>query len=498
LRRLQIKDLEARVEILSSDREERQELMSLLVRSLLAENAQLRKMVKTMAAFIGEGLATSLPRIGVTLEEMHEFLIRPETESVHAAYQALKEARAKEASGELKLGAGTAGGALDLSLMFKGVGETSASGSKRKRSSMAIPSSLAAAGSTPDPSEAKRSRTRSSNGATIADTHADARDIKPSENSQMNGQSPVVVSPLNEVGVPPFRQDHIFAQQQQRNQPTHPSSMMGPAPQGYMPLQDFVQYSQGPPNENSMGYSGPPHMQMPPNMPQYPPQPIPPYSGQYGPGMQSLPVGPVGNMPTADMVRTASNENPLGAGNPSWPGSGGPVEAPMQTGQMLDDNKASWDDILKMQASMVEQGGKKWEAIQLITYHMENYRQNPNYHLPPSLTPTRIQRTIAHEHLIDGIIIPSLRDQLILMRGKYNILKVFKDLCASFEIPGEDPLDYRNWELSEEWMIKHFILVNRELIATCNRWRAQRGDRLLDYDELKREAQARGTAGATK
>jgi hypothetical protein len=79
-------------------------------------------------------------------------------------------------------------------------------------------------------------------------------------------------------------------------------------------------------------------------------------------------------------------------------------------------------------------------------------------------------------------------------------------LSPSFQIPTthyliaepEDPLDYRNWELTEEWMIKHFILVNRELITTCNRWRAQRGDRLLDYDELKREAQARGTAGPTK
>lgn len=89
-----------------------------------------------------------------------------------------------------------------------------------------------------------------------------------------------------------------------------------------------------------------------------------------------------------------------------------------------------------------------------------SYRQNPNYHLPPSLTPTRIQRTIAHEHLIDGIIQPFLRDSMILMRGesfclgaalqlcsrvcsigKYNILKVFKDLCAAFEIPGGENCD---------------------------------------------------------
>jgi len=51
----QIRDLEARVEILSGDKEERVELMLLLVRNLLKENKDLRSMVKSMATFIGEG-----------------------------------------------------------------------------------------------------------------------------------------------------------------------------------------------------------------------------------------------------------------------------------------------------------------------------------------------------------------------------------------------------------------------------------------------------------
>lgn len=178
-------------------------------------------------------------------------------------------------------------------------------------------------------------------------------------------------------------------------------------------------------------------------------------------------------------------------------------------------------------AGRVDSSTFNWgqQANQCLSYRLTSFRQNPNYHLPPSLAPTRIQRTIAHEHLIDGVVQPSLRDQMILMRGKYNILKVFRDLSTQYEIPGgecarrvglslpslifpnltyrhlalsEDPLDHRNWEISEEWMIKYFILVNRELIATCNRWRAQRGDRLLDYDELRREAIKQGTAGPSK
>ena len=51
----QIRDLEARVEVLSGDKEERIELMTLLVRNLLKENKDLRGMVKTMAGFVGEG-----------------------------------------------------------------------------------------------------------------------------------------------------------------------------------------------------------------------------------------------------------------------------------------------------------------------------------------------------------------------------------------------------------------------------------------------------------
>jgi len=270
---------------------------------------------------------------------------------------------------------------------------------------------------------------------------------------------------------------------------------MAPAT-GYLPMNDYgvaFNNANGIPTanttDNSIRYNAQP----------YPSQSVPQFVGQFATGIQPLPIGSMGSQTSLDArIPNGISEQPVSdlPPNPTWPnGTDAPVQPP---GQMLDDSDASWDDILKMQTSLLEDGGKKWEAFQLITYHMENFRQNPNYHLPPSLAPTRIQRTIAHEHLIDGVVQPSLRDQMILMRGKYNILKVFRDLSTQYEIPGEDPLDHRNWEISEEWMIKYFILVNRELIATCNRWRAQRGDRLLDYDELRREAIKQGTAGPSK
>lgn len=50
-----MRDLEVRVEVLSGDKEERVELMTLLLRNLLKENKDLRDMIKSMASFVGEG-----------------------------------------------------------------------------------------------------------------------------------------------------------------------------------------------------------------------------------------------------------------------------------------------------------------------------------------------------------------------------------------------------------------------------------------------------------
>lgn len=50
-----MRDLEARVEVLSGDKEERVELMTLLIRNLLKENKDLRSMLKSMTAFVGDG-----------------------------------------------------------------------------------------------------------------------------------------------------------------------------------------------------------------------------------------------------------------------------------------------------------------------------------------------------------------------------------------------------------------------------------------------------------
>lgn len=95
---------------------------------------------------------------------------------------------------------------------------------------------------------------------------------------------------------------------------------------------------------------------------------------------------------------------------------------------------------------------RKTEALQLITYHLNNFRINHEYKLPPSLMPTTVQRTMPHEHAIDGILFPSIRDRMILLRGRYDLVEAFHGYITEFTLHGDDALDHRNWEGSEKWL----------------------------------------------
>lgn len=99
-----------------------------------------------------------------------------------------------------------------------------------------------------------------------------------------------------------------------------------------------------------------------------------------------------------------------------------------------------------------EETERKTEALQLITYHLNNFRINHEYKLPLSLMPTTVQRTMPHEHAIDGILFPSIRDRMILLRGKYDLIEAFHGYITEFTLHGDDALDHRNWEASERWL----------------------------------------------
>lgn len=104
-----------------------------------------------------------------------------------------------------------------------------------------------------------------------------------------------------------------------------------------------------------------------------------------------------------------------------------------------------------------------------------SFRINHEYTLPPSLRPTPVQRTLPHEHAIDGILFPNIRDRMILLRGKYDLVDAFHSYITEFTLHGDDALDHRNWEASERYLTDFAVLVDDEVYAVTNKWRATRG-----------------------
>jgi hypothetical protein len=61
-----------------------------------------------------------------------------------------------------------------------------------------------------------------------------------------------------------------------------------------------------------------------------------------------------------------------------------------------DESPEEYFESADVRASIAQQGERQQQAMQLIGYHLSNFRANPSYHLPPSLVPTTLQRTIPH------------------------------------------------------------------------------------------------------
>lgn len=118
---------------------------------------------------------------------------------------------------------------------------------------------------------------------------------------------------------------------------------------------------------------------------------------------------------------------------------------------------------------------KNVEAQKLISYHLDNYKRNSAYCLPASLRPTLVQRTVPHESVIDRIPHPDLRDRLILLRGRFNLVDCLHDFGSAVTIHGDDVLAHANWELGETWLRRYGFLVDPNTLGISNKWRRERG-----------------------
>lgn len=130
----------------------------------------------------------------------------------------------------------------------------------------------------------------------------------------------------------------------------------------------------------------------------------------------------------------------------------------------------------------------KNEAYKLVHYHLENFKRNNNYCLPSSLRPTIVQKTVPHESVIDVILHAELRDRMILLRERYDLVECLMDYRAAVIIHGDDVLAHTNWEIGEQFLRKYGFLIDAATLNIANRWRRERGEpeiRLSDIGSVE-------------
>ncbi|KAI0721870.1 hypothetical protein C8T65DRAFT_170219 [Cerioporus squamosus] len=234
-------------------------------------------------------------------------------------------------------------------------------------------------------------------------------------------------------------------------------------------------YPPGRPHDGSLlsdygrGPSSASPMFVPPSSP-----PVNNQSGPYGPSSSSM---------------SMSFQSPYGGGM-SMTGD------PMSSMTMVNSSMAPMSGSSRTQANSQstqqqqdeeEIDPKKMDAYKLIHYHLDNWKRNNNYCLPSSLRPTLVQRTIPHESVIDGVLHPELRDRMILLRERFNLVDCLHDYRHAVTIHGDDVLAHNNWEISESWLQRYKFLVDPTTLNITNKWRRERGDPELHGSEYSTE-----------
>jgi len=90
---------------------------------------------------------------------------------------------------------------------------------------------------------------------------------------------------------------------------------------------------------------------------------------------------------------------------------------------------------------------------------------------------------MSHESVIDRVLHPELRDRMILLRDKYDLVDLLVEMRSAVTIHGDDVLAHQNWELSEAFVRKFSYLVDASLLKIVNRWRRERGDQEIILPE---------------
>ncbi|KDQ64743.1 hypothetical protein JAAARDRAFT_64581 [Jaapia argillacea MUCL 33604] len=364
-----IRDLEARVELLSGGKDEALGEMRGMLKDLMHENQVLRNLLKSLSSFIGEGAGGLLPKLGWDLADFNSYVNKAETDTAWESFQKRKKKRPAEDG--------------------------------------------------PNPSSSKRPR---------EDDQDAERD---------NDGYPMMV-PMNSAVPPPPNNSYS------QTKSPHDNSFFN----------DLIRHSAGSPMFLSQPSAGqaPPHYNPPPSSNSQ--------NSYQAPYLPNLNINVDSSLPPLPFVPNAAlpiQQQPHQRATP---------QTPHTPDEEIDDDP------------------KKQEAYKLIHYHLDNYKRNSAYCLPSSLRPTLVQRTVPHESAIDRIPHPELRDRMILLRGRYDLVDCLHDYRASVTIHGDDVLAHSNWEIGDVWLNRYGFLVEQATLNIANRWRRERGEGELRLSDL--------------
>ncbi|GAA5850576.1 hypothetical protein JCM8547_001918 [Rhodosporidiobolus lusitaniae] len=388
-----IKELEAKVALHEMGRDEQIERMQNAVKLLLEENQSLRALLASLGGFIGEGMATCLPRIGMEVPEFNDMINRTLLDN---AQDALK---------------------LPLSARYSHAG-------------------VAKSASAPRPAAASTSAQRMDTGSSSSSTAQQSRRTSGSFQD-------------------PLPAGLTF--------PSPPSGVLPSQPNSAPPVSSF---------DFDLIF---PNLTTP-----APPPPAPAAAPTPHPGLSHAALA---------SVRQQSMQQ-----------------------QTDEDLKALFVDTIKggdparvhedvQDLFSLATDSPQMQAFQLIGYHFRNLSLNPNYNLPPSLRQTVTQKTVPHHVFFDGIIFPSLRDRLILLKDQYPLDDLIADFSSNdtVKVHGNDILQPEAWELSEAFLRKWWYVIDKEVLDISNRWRAERGQPPLSMRDIvpsAAEENANAWAGA--
>ncbi|OGE49149.1 hypothetical protein PENARI_c023G03904 [Penicillium arizonense] len=110
-------------------------------------------------------------------------------------------------------------------------------------------------------------------------------------------------------------------------------------------------------------------------------------------------------------------------------------------------------------------------------------------HIPLTLRPTRIQKSVPHHPWLDFFPLPKMRDNLIEAGDEWDDEQLCHDIMGfwgestmdSGLLVWGEPWDIRNWEVTEPFLKKWQWIVRGcpELMNATNTWRARRGEKLI-------------------